>query len=415
MADVDHFETVKKHVCACVLDLSLSSSMEAILKTPMQELHVSVPVRMDDGTIRIFPGYRVQYNDARGPTKGGIRFHPKVNIDEVRALAALMTWKCALYDLPLGGAKGGVICNPKELSAGELERLSRGFIQKIAGFIGPDRDIAAPDVGTNSQTMAWMMDEYSRISGRTTFGVVSGKPLTLGGSEGREDATARGGWYLIEEAAGDLGMDLKKSTVAIQGFGNVGENAALLAKPLCRCRVIAVSDSSGAVMNRDGLDIPRLKEHKKRTGSVKNSGLGEDITNSQLLELDVDILIPAALENAITRDNVDNVRAKVIAEFGNGPVTAEADDHLFSRGVPVLPDFLCNAGGVIVSYFEMVQNLNMDHWDREVVDSRLKKMMKETYRQVHEFSVKNNLSYRRAAYSLAVKHVAEAMKARGWV
>jgi len=325
--------------------------MEALLKTPVRELHVPIPVRMDDGTVRTFPGYRVQHNDARGPAKGGIRFHPGVTIDEIRGLAALMTWKCALYRLPLGGAKGGVICNPKELSKGELERLSRAFIREIAGFIGPDRDIAAPDVGTNAQTMAWMMDEYSKIVGRTTFGVVTGKPVGLGGSAGRDDATARGGWYIVEEAARDIGMDLGIAAVAIQGFGNVGGNAALLAGPLYGCRVVAVSDSSGGVMNRDGLDIPKLMDHKKRTGSVKNSGLGEEITNSQLFGLDVEILIPAALENAITADNVDTIRARVIAEFANGPITAEADDHLRSRGVPVIPDFLCNAGGVVSIVF----------------------------------------------------------------
>jgi glutamate dehydrogenase (NAD(P)+) len=309
----------------------------------------------------------------------------------------------------------GVICNPRELSAGELERLSRAYIREIARFIGPDRDIAAPYVGTNARTMAWMMDEYSRSVGKTTFGIVTGKPMSIGGSEGRDDSTARGGWYIIEEAAKDLGTDLRNATVAIQGFGNVGENAALLAHPLCGCRIIAVSDSKGGVLNPDGLDISKLKDHKKRTGSVIHSGLGEDITNSQLFGLDVDILIPAALENAITRDNMGGIRAKLIAEFANGPITAEADDHLQARGIPVIPDFLCNAGGVIVSYFEMVQNLNMDHWERDIVDTRLKKAVTQTYREVHDFAVTNNISLRRAAYSLAVDHVAEAMKVRGWV
>ena len=415
MTDVDLFETVKQQICSCALDLNLSSDMEMILKTPMRELHVSVPVRMDNGMVRVFRGYRVQYNDARGPTKGGIRFHPGVTIDKVRALAALMTWKCALYRLPLGGAKGGVICNPKELSAGEQERLSRAYIQEIAGFIGPDRDIPAPDVGTNAQTMAWMMDGYSKIAGKTTFGAFTGKPLNIGGSERRDDATARGGWFVIGEAAKDLGITLDNATVAIQGFGNVGEHAALLARPLCGCRVIAVSDSSGGVLNRDGLDIPKLRDHKKRTGSVRGSGLGEEITNEQLLGLDVDILIPAALENAITPVNMDTVRAKTIVEFGNGPVSAEAINHLEARGVAILPDVICNAGGVIVSYFEMIQNLNMDHWDRDVIDARLKKTMTETYREVRRASEKNSLSLRRTAYSLAVNHVLEAMKIRGWV
>lgn len=415
MTEVNLFETVKQHVCACALDLKLSSDIEALLKMPMQELHVSIPIRMDDGTLRVFPGCRIQYNDARGPTKGGIRYHPDVTVEEVRALAALMTWKCALYRLPLGGAKGGVICNPKELSARELERLSRSFVQKLAYFIGPDRDIPAPDVGTNAQTMSWMMDEYSKVVGKTSFGVVTGKPLSIGGSEGREDSTARGGWYVIGEAAKDLGITLKGATAAIQGFGNVGENAALLANPLCECRVIAVSDSGGGVVNRDGLDLPKLREHKKKTGSIKNSGLGVDITNKQLLGLDVDILIPAALENAITMDNADSIKARIIAEFGNGPITAEADTHLYTKGVSIIPDILCNAGGVIVSYFEMVQNLNMDHWERDAVNSRLKMHMTETYRTVFEMATNNKISLRRAAYSRAMEHVVEAMKMRGWI
>jgi len=415
MTEVNLFETVKRYVCACALDLKLSSDIEALLKMPMQELHVSIPVRMDDGTLRVFPGYRIQYNDARGPTKGGIRYHPDVTVEEVRALAALMTWKCALYRLPLGGAKGGVICNPKELSVRELERLSRSFVQKIAHFIGPDRDIPAPDVGTNARTMSWMMDEYSKIVGKTSFGVITGKPLSLGGSEGREDATARGGWYVIGEAAKDLDITLKGATVAIQGFGNVGENAAFLAHPLCECRVIAVSDSGGGVVNREGLDIPKLREHKKKTGSIKNSGLGDDITNKQLLGLDVDILIPAALENAISMDNADSIKARIIAEFGNGPITAEADTHLYAKGVRIIPDVLCNAGGVIVSYFEMVQNLNMDHWEQDAVHSRLKMYMTETYRMVYNMATSNNISLRRAAYSRAMEHMVEAMKMRGWI
>ncbi len=415
MTEANLFETVKRHVCACAIDLKLSSDIEALLKMPMQEIHVSIPIRMDDGTLRVFRGYRIKYNDARGPTKGGIRYHPEMTAEEVRALAALMTWKCALYRLPLGGAKGGVICNPKELSAGELERLSRSFIQKIAPFIGPDNDISAPDVGTNARTMSWMMDEYSKIAGKTSFGVITGKPLSIGGSEGREDATARGGWNVIGEAAKDLDITLRDATVAIQGFGNVGEHAAILAHPSGECRVIAVSDSGGGVVNRDGLDILNLREHKKKTGSIKNSGLGKDITNKQLLGLDVDILIPAALENSISMDNADSIKARLIAEFGNGPVTAEADAHLYTKGVPIIPDILCNAGGVIVSYFEMVQNLNMDRWELDTVHSRMKMQMKQTYRTVFEMATLNKISLRRAAYSRAMEHVVEAMKMRGWI
>jgi glutamate dehydrogenase (NAD(P)+) len=413
--DSNFFETVKQQVCTCSLDLRIAPDVEAILKMPMQELHVSVPVRMDDGTIRVFLGYRVQYNNSRGPTKGGIRFHPDVQIDNVRALAALMTWKCALYRLPLGGAKGGVACNVKELSRNELERLSRSYIKEIAYFIGPDRDIPAPDVGTNEQVMAWMLDEYAKMTGTTVFSMITGKPVSVGGSAVREDATARGGWYAVKEAAEDYGIDLKNATVAIQGFGNVGMNAALLAGPLCGCRVIAVSDSRGGVLNRDGLDIGRLREHKKRTGSLVGSDLGSGITTSELLELDADILIPAALEHAITVRNAGNVRARLVAEFANGPTTDKAESHLAMRGIPILPDILCNAGGVVVSYFEMVQNRTMDRWDEKMVHTRLETAMTTTYRMVAAFAREHALTLRRAAYSSAVGHVVEAMQARGWV
>ncbi len=415
MTDINLFESVKKHVCSCAIDLKLAANIEAILKMPMQELHVSVPVRMDDGTVRTFRGYRIQYNHACGPTKGGIRFHPDVTVEEIRALAALMTWKCALYRLPLGGAKGGVICNPKDLSAGELERLSRSYIMKIARFIGPDLDIPAPDVGTNARVMSWMMDGYVNVVGKSSFDIITGKPLSIGGSEGRDDATARGGWFIIREAAKDLGINLKDATVAVQGFGNVGEHAALLAGPLCGCRVIAVSDSKGGVLNREGLDLEKLKDHKTRTGSIINSGLGTDISNKQLLELDVDILIPAALENAITMQNADGIRARLITEFGNGPVSAEADDHLYAKGIPIIPDILCNAGGVVVSYFEIVQNRNLDRWEKDMVRSRLMMTMTDTYHRVAEMASKNKISLRRAAYSIGVEQVVEAMKARGWV
>jgi len=415
MESTNFFETIKKQICTCSLDLKIAPDVEAILKMPMQELQVSVPVRMDDGRVRTFPGCRVRYNDARGPTKGGIRFHPGVQTGDIRALAALMTWKCALYRLPLGGAKGGVACNIRELSEGELERLSRAYLKEIAHFIGPDRDIPAPDVGTNGQVMAWMMDEYAKITGTTVFSMITGKPVGTGGSEGREDATARGGWYMIAEAAKDHGLNPDGATVAIQGFGNVGMNAALLAGPICNCRVIAVSDSKGGVLNREGLDVAALREHKAKTGSVTGSGLGTDITNDQLLELDADILIPAALEHAITEENAGRIRARLVAEFANGPVTAEADAILNSRGIPVLPDFLCNAGGVIVSYFEMVQNRTLEQWDEQTVHTRLHEMMTATYRMVAAFAREHQITLRRAAYSSAVGHVVAAMRSRGWV
>jgi len=415
MTETDLFETIRKHVCQCAYDLKLEPDIEAILKMPMREFHFSIPVRMDDGRIRAFQGFRVQYNDARGPTKGGIRFHPDETIDTIRGLAAIMTWKCALFGLPLGGAKGGVICTPKEMSEGELERLSRAYIQALYRYVGPKRDIPAPDVYTTPGIMAWMMDEYSKIAGQTTFGVITGKPIPVGGSEGRLDSTARGGWYVIAEAARDADIDLKGATVAVQGFGNVGSNAALLGQFLAGAKVIAVSDSRGGVLNRNGLDVQRLLEHKKKTGSVVNFEGAEGLTNEELLELDVDILIPAALENVINAGNADNVRAKLVAEFANGPVSNEAEAALGKKGVAIVPDLLCNGGGVVVSYFEMVQNLNMDHWDAADVDSRLRKMMTSTYHAVHETARKKGFSLRQAAYTIAVRNVVEAMAARGWV
>jgi len=348
MTETDLFETIRGQVCRCAYDLKLEPDIEAILKMPMREFHFSIPVRMDDGRIRAFQGFRVQYNDARGPTKGGIRFHPDETIDTIRGLAAIMTWKCALFGLPLGGAKGGVICTPKEMSEGELERLSRAYIQALCRHIGPERDIPAPDVYTTPRIMAWMMDEYSKIAGQTTFGVITGKPIPVGGSEGRLDATARGGWYVIAEAARDADVDLKGATVAVQGFGNVGSNAALLGQFLAGAKVVAVSDSRGGVLNHNGLDVQRLLEHKEKTGSVLNFEGAGNITNEALLELDVDILIPAALENVINAGNADNVKAKIVAEFANGPVSNEAEAVLGKKGVAIIPDLLCNGGGVVV-------------------------------------------------------------------
>jgi glutamate dehydrogenase (NAD(P)+) len=389
--------------------------MEVLLKNPMRELHVALPIRMDDGSMKVFRGFRVQYNDARGPTKGGIRFHPDQTIDTVRALASLMTWKCALHNLPLGGAKGGVICNPKTLSPGELERLSRAYIRSIYPIIGPDQDIPAPDVYTNPQVMAWMMDEYSKCVMKTTFGSITGKPLAVGGSEGRLDATARGGWFAIEEAAGGLGMSLKGATVAVQGFGNAGSYAAFLAGSLFGCRVIAVSDSKGGIYRREGLDTGEVALHKGKTGSVAGFPGGDPITNEDLLELEVDILIPAALENVITGRNAAQVKAKILAELANAPTTLEADEILSTRGVHVIPDILCNGGGVIVSYLEMVQNFSMDQWSEADIHSRLSERMKAAYRAVDGLSRSYGTSPRRAAYTIAVKRVVEAMRTRGWL
>ncbi|MDF1558437.1 MAG: Glu/Leu/Phe/Val dehydrogenase [ANME-2 cluster archaeon] len=381
----------------------------------MREMHLSLPVRMDDGNVRTFPAYRVQYNNARGPTKGGIRFHPDETIDTVRALAAWMTWKCALLNLPLGGGKGGVICNPKEMSEAELERLSRAYIQALHTFIGPDIDIPAPDVYTNPLIMACMMDEYSKIEGKSVFGVITGKPLCVGGSCGRQDATARGGCYTIREAAIELGMDLKNSRVAIQGFGNAGYYAASLGNALFDCKIVALSDSKGGIYNKEGLIPEAVYEHKAKTGSVINFPDSESITNEELLELDVDILIPAALENAITDKNAGNIKAKIVAELANGPTTPEADAILYKNGVHVIPDFLCNAGGVTVSYFEMVQNKYMYYWEEGEVHERLDRKMTEAYHSTIHASKKYGINMRQAAYVVAVERVVEAMKHRCWI
>jgi len=359
MTEENPFEIALKQLDDCAEILKLDHDVHEILRHPMRELHVSIPVRMDNGKTRVFQGFRVQYNNARGPTKGGIRFHPQETIDTVRALAAWMTWKCSLLDLPLGGGKGGIICNPKELSVGELERLSRAYIKQVWQFIGPNKDIPAPDVYTTPQIMAWMMDEYSKITGNSNFGCITGKPICIGGSCGRGDATARGGMFTIREAAKEVCINLKDATVAIQGYGNAGCNAALLSKELFGANVVAVSDSKGGVYNKNGLNLENVCTCKAETASVVNSPNAQSISNKELLELDVDILIVAALENVITKDNASKIKAKILAELANGSTTPEADAILYKSGVHVIPDFLCNAGGVTVSYFEMVQNASM--------------------------------------------------------
>ena len=405
----------QKQLDICADILNLDSGTHAILRVPMRELHVSLPVRMDDGTIKVFQGFRVQYNDVKGPTKGGIRFHPDETIDTVRALAAWMTWKCALVDIPLGGGKGGIICNPKELSQGELERLSRTYIDKVFQFIGPDQDIPAPDVYTTPQIMSWMMDEYSKIAGKNQFGVITGKPMCIGGSVGRTDATARGGWYCVREAAKEFGIDLKGATVAIQGYGNAGYHAALLGQTLFGSTIVAVSDSKGGIYNPACLDAQAVYKHKAQTGSVIGFPGSEPISNEDLLELDVDILVPAALEHVITGENAPNIKAKIVAEAANGPTTPEADDILYEKGVHVIPDFLCNAGGVTVSYFEMVQNFNRYCWTEEEVHERLDEKMTTAYHATLRGSKKYGVNMRRSAYVVAIERVVEAMQTRGWV
>ena len=416
MEKINAFDVVKQQIDRCAEILGLSPDVTAMLKTPVRELHVALPVRMDDGSTRVFQGFRVQYNDARGITKGGIRFHPDETIDTVRALAAWMTWKCALLDLPLGGAKGGVVCNPKEMSPAELERLSRAYERSVFQFIGPEKDVPAPDVYTTPQIMAWMMDEYSAIAGKPQFGVITGKPLAIGGSPGRGDATARGGMYTIREAAKTLGIDLGKATIAVQGYGNAGYYAARLCSELFGSKIVGLCDSKGGVCCKtSSIDPEAAYACKAQTGSVCNLPDMEYISKEELLELDVDILIPAAMENVITAGNAPNIKAKIVAELANGPTTPEADDILYRNGVHVIPDFLCNAGGVTVSYFEMVQDFYLYFWDEAEVREQLDKKMTAAYHSVLSTSREYKINMREAAYVRAIERVVEAMKLRGWV
>jgi glutamate dehydrogenase (NAD(P)+) len=392
--------------------LKLDPGMRAILSTPKRCLTVSIPVRMDNGTYRVFTGHRVAHNMSRGPAKGGIRFHPDVNLDEVKALASWMTWKCACLDLPFGGGKGGVQVDPHTLSKGELERLTRRYTCEILPLIGPDQDIPAPDVYTDSQTMAWIMDTYSMTKGATTLGVVTGKPVALGGSKGRDRATARGVQFTLREACAGLKMSLKGSKIAIQGYGNAGSHLARLLHDEGAI-LVAASDSKGGVYQPNGLDPAALDAHKKTKASLHTFAGGKPVTNEQLLELPVDILVPAALENQITGDNAERIQAKIVAEAANGPTTPEADDILFARGRVVIPDILANAGGVTVSYFEWVQDFNTFFWDDDEVDRRLEAYMKRAYTSVAEKAAHHKCSLRGGAYVLAVQRVLEATQVRG--
>lgn len=415
MSNENPFENARKQLDDCARILKLDAGTHEFLRNPVREFHVSIPVRMDDGRIKVFQGFRVQYNDALGPTKGGIRFHPDETIDTVRALAAWMTWKCSLMGLPLGGGKGGVICNPKELSAGEQERLCRGYVDAIWQNFGPDKDVPAPDVYTTPQMMAWMMDQYSKLSGQNNFGCITGKPLCVGGSCGRSDATARGGMYALREAAKELNIDLKKATMAIQGYGNAGSYAHSLAIELFGSRVVAVSDSKGGVYDPTGIEPEVAGRVKAETSSVVNIPQADKISNEELLELDVDILVAAALENVITAENAGRIKAKIIVELANGPTTPEADEILYLNRVHVIPDFLANAGGVTVSYFEMVQNIMRYCWSFDEVYQKLDQRMTMAYRSVFDASRKYEINMRQAAYTVAVARVVEAMKIRGWV
>lgn len=415
------FSDASKRLAQALKFVAISEDAIEHLKYPKASLSVSIPVRMDDGSLRFFPGYRVRYDDTRGPTKGGVRYHPGVNLDEVQSLAFWMTFKCAALNLPYGGGKGGITVNPKELSRLELERLSRGYVDAIADFIGPDVDILAPDMYTNQMIMGWMMDQYSIIKRQISPAVVTGKPITMGGSLGREAATAMGAFFVIERMISKLDRHPSNTTVAVQGFGNAGGTIAeLMAK--AGYKVLAVSDSQGGIYAKKGLDIPSIRQYKQSSrsiqavycaGTVCNVVEHEVITNEQLLTLDVDILIPAALENQITIANASQVQAKYIFEVANGPITSEADEILDRKGIMVFPDILINAGGVTVSYFEWVQNRSGLYWTLEEVNHRLQEKMVAEADQIWAISQDLDTSLRTAAYIHALNRLGEAIDAKG--
>jgi glutamate dehydrogenase (NAD(P)+) len=392
--------------------LNLDEGMRRVLREPRRELTVHFPVQMDDGSVQVFTGFRVQHNLGRGPAKGGIRYHQDVSIEEVKALAMWMTWKCAVVGIPYGGGKGGVIVDPKKLSRKELEGLSRRFFTEIEVLVGPEKDIPAPDVNTNAQVMAWFMDTYSMHQGYTVPGVVTGKPISLGGSEGRNEATARGTVYCIVEAARHLGLELNKAKVAIQGFGNAGSIAAQLIGEQ-KATVVAVSDSTGGIHNPNGLEVNKVIAWKQEHGTVQGFPGAKDITNPEVLEVECDILIPAALEGQITEKNAGNIKARLVAEAANGPTTPEADDILWQRSVFMIPDILCNAGGVTVSYFEWVQDLNRDHWSETTVNEKLREIMVRSFQETLTIARREQCYMRTAAYLLAVQRVADATAMRG--
>ena len=373
---------------------------------------VSIPVKMDNGAVKVFTGFRAQYNTARGPAKGGVRYHPDVSLDEVKALSAWMTWKCAVAGIPYGGAKGGVICNPKEMSEGEIERLSRRYIYEISSIIGPKKDIPAPDVYTTPKIMGWYIDTYNKLTGEASFSTITGKPLELWGSEGRKEATARGLSYTVEIAAKQLNINPSEATAVIQGYGNAGSISAKLLHEQ-GYKIIAVSDSKGGAYNPQGIDPSEILDYKNKTGSVKGFPKAEFISNKDLLEIECDVLVPAALEGVITEKNANKIKAKIIAEAANGPTTPEADEILYQRGVFMIPDILANAGGVIVSYFEWIQGLYGYFWDEERVNRRLKKLMVKAFNEVLKLAQREKIDNRTAAYIYAVSQVAEAMKVRG--
>ena len=378
------------------------------LRQPDRDIRISIPIKMDNGSMKVFEGYRVEYNNALGPYKGGIRFHQDTEINEVKALAFWMALKCAVAGIPMGGGKGGVTVNPKELSKGELERLSRGWVQKLSDILGPKKDVPAPDVNTTPEIMAWMNDEYQKITGDKTGAMITGKPLDKGGSEGRGTATAQGGFFVFEALKKELNLP-EKCKVAIQGFGNAGSYAAFIWNKAGHT-VVAVSDSKGGIYNPNGLDIEKLMAYKKSTGSLSGFPESTDVTNEQLIETECDLLIPAAFENQVTSENADKVRAKAILELANGPITPEADEILFKKGVPIVPDILANSGGVTVSYFEWDQNLKGEHWSEKEVFDKLQPMLEDSAKKISEKAKESNTDLRRGAFILALERIKEKME-----
>ncbi|HLX35416.1 MAG TPA: Glu/Leu/Phe/Val dehydrogenase [Candidatus Limnocylindrales bacterium] len=411
-AQINPWEVAQRQFDLAAERLHLDPAMAAVLREPRRELTVHFPVKMDDGSVKVYTGYRVQHNLGRGPAKGGIRYHQNVSLDEVKALAMWMTWKCAVVGIPFGGGKGGVIVDPKQLSRKELEALSRRYFTEIEVLVGPEKDIPAPDVNTNAQVMAWFMDTFSMHAGYTVPGVVTGKPISLGGSEGRNEATARGTVYCIVEAARHLGIELPKAKVSIQGFGNAGSIAAQLIAAE-GATVVAVSDSTGGIHNADGLEVNKVISWKQEHGTVQGFPGSTDVSNAEVLEVECDILIPAALEGQITEKNAGKIKARLIAEAANGPTTPDADEILWKRSIFMIPDILCNAGGVTVSYFEWVQDLNRDHWSEAEVNDKLKGIMVKAFQETLAIARREQCYMRTAAYMLAVQRVADATQMRG--
>ncbi len=410
---INPFEVALKQLEEASKILDLDKGMLEILSNPKRILTVSIPTRMDDGTIKVFTGFRSQHNDARGPHKGGIRYHPDVTLDEVKALSMWMTWKCAIANIPYGGGKGGIICNPKQMSENELERMTRRFAYLIADIIGPYKDIPAPDVYTGGKEMAWIMDTYSALKGNFVQPeVITGKPLAIGGSLGRTEATGRGLAYTVREAAKKRNIDMKQATFVVQGFGNAGQFASKLVEEQ-GAKMIAASDSQGAIINTNGMSVEELMKFKTETGSIVGFGDAKSITNDELLETECTLLIPAALENQITQNNVDKIKTQIIAEAANGPTTPEADDILYKKNILVIPDVLANGGGVTVSYFEWLQNLRREYWTEEEVNNRLDMNITKSFFDVYDTHEKYKVDMRKAATLLAVQRVVEAINIRG--